>query len=73
MDASLGAVVTRQIRLQGITVGHRDGFEAMLTAMQQHQIKPVTGDVFSFEDLKAAMDSLRQGGHFGKIMIDFTD
>ena len=73
MDASLGAVVTRQIRLQGITVGHRDGFEAMLTSMQQHQIKPVTGEVFAFEDLKAAMDSLRQGGHFGKIMIDLTD
>ncbi|MGH8705771.1 MAG: zinc-dependent alcohol dehydrogenase family protein, partial [Burkholderiales bacterium] len=30
LSAPLGLVVTRQVRLQGITVGHRDGFEAML-------------------------------------------
>jgi NADPH:quinone reductase-like Zn-dependent oxidoreductase len=33
LNASLGPIVTRQVRLQGITVGHRDGFEAMLRAM----------------------------------------
>jgi hypothetical protein len=32
----LGLVVTRHVRLQGITVGHRDGFEAMLRAFEQH-------------------------------------
>lgn len=71
IEASLGPIVARQVRLQGVTVGHRDGFEAMLAAMEQHQVHPVTGKVFSFEDLTGAMDHLRKGGHFGKTLIRF--
>lgn len=71
IEASLGPIVARQVRLQGVTIGHRDGFEAMLRAMEQHQIHPVIGDTFAFEDLKLALDHLRTGGHFGKTMIQF--
>lgn len=71
LNASLGPVVARQVRLQGVTVGHRDGFEAMLAAMAQHQVRPVLGRTFAFEDLKDAMAHLRQGGHFGKTLIGF--
>ncbi|MCL4152529.1 UNVERIFIED_CONTAM: hypothetical protein GTU68_013348 [Idotea baltica] len=70
-DMSLGAVVTRQVRLQGITVGHREGFEAMLAAMAQHEIHPVLGETYAFEALKDAMNHLRTGGHFGKTLIRF--
>lgn len=71
IEASLGPIVARQVRLQGVTVGHRDGFEAMLRAMAQHEIRPVLGTEFAFEDLKPAMEHLRQGGHFGKTVIRF--
>lgn len=71
MGVSLGLIVTRKVRLQGITVGHRDSFEAMTRAMSQHQIKPVIDRVFPFEELKEAMEYLRQGKHFGKICIRF--
>jgi NADPH:quinone reductase-like Zn-dependent oxidoreductase len=71
MGVSLGLIVTRKVRLQGITVGHRDSFEAMTRAMSQHQIKPVIDRVFPFEELKEAMEYLRQGNHFGKICIRF--
>jgi NADPH:quinone reductase-like Zn-dependent oxidoreductase len=71
IEASLGPIVARQVRLQGVTVGHRDGFEAMLRAMTQHELRPVLGDVFAFEDLKLAMDHLRNGGHFGKTLVQF--
>ena len=67
----LGMVVTRQVRLQGITVGHRDSFEAMMAAMAQHQLHPVLGEAFPFEGLKDAMEQLRSGGHFGKTLIRF--
>jgi NADPH:quinone reductase-like Zn-dependent oxidoreductase len=46
LNAPLGLVVTRQVRLQGITVGNRDGFEAMMTAIGQHRLKPVVDKVF---------------------------
>jgi D-arabinose 1-dehydrogenase-like Zn-dependent alcohol dehydrogenase len=62
-------VVTRQVRLQGITVGSRDGFEAMLRAIEQHRLVPVVDRVFAFEELKEAMAGLRQGAHFGKLCI----
>lgn len=71
MGVSLGLIVTRKVRLQGITVGHRDSFEAMTRAMAQHQVKPVIDRVFAFEELKEAMEYLRQGKHFGKICIRF--
>ena len=71
IEASLGPIVARQVRLQGVTVGHRDGFEAMLRAMAQHEVHPVLGDSFAFEQLKDAMEHLRQGGHFGKTLIRF--
>ncbi|MGB7318879.1 MAG: NAD(P)-dependent alcohol dehydrogenase [Planktotalea sp.] len=71
IEASLGPIVARQVRLQGVTVGHRDGFEAMLRAMAQHELHPVLGKVFAFEDLKAAMEHLRNGGHFGKTLVQF--
>lgn len=71
MDASLGPIVTRQIRLQGVTVGHRDGFEAMLAAMEKHEIHPVIGTTFQFNDFISALDHLRVGGHFGKTVITF--
>ncbi|GAB5512170.1 MAG: NAD(P)-dependent alcohol dehydrogenase [Hyphomicrobiales bacterium] len=70
-EASLGPIVARQVRLQGVTVGHRDGFDAMLAAMEQHQLRPVLGAEFAFEDLKSAFEHLRKGGNFGKTLIAF--
>ena len=69
MSAPLGLVVTRQVRLQGITVGHRDGMEAMVRAISQHGLKPVIDKVFAFGELKEAMAHLKSGAHFGKICI----
>ena len=71
IEASLGPIVARQVRLQGVTVGHRDGYEAMLAAMAQHEIRPVLGSTFGFTELKQALDHLRAGGHFGKTLIQF--
>jgi NADPH:quinone reductase-like Zn-dependent oxidoreductase len=67
--ASLGLIITRQVRLQGVTVGHRDGFETMLRAISQHRIRPVIDRTFAFEDLKEAMAHLQSGRQFGKICI----
>ncbi|MEW5863827.1 MAG: NAD(P)-dependent alcohol dehydrogenase [Pseudomonadota bacterium] len=69
LSAPLGLVVTRQVRLQGITVGHRDGFEAMARAIGQHRLQPVVDRVFAFEELKEALAYLKSGAHFGKVCI----
>ncbi|MFA7270776.1 MAG: NAD(P)-dependent alcohol dehydrogenase [Sterolibacterium sp.] len=69
MAASLGPVIARQIRLQGVTVGHRDGFEAMLRAMEMHRVKPVIDRVYPFEELKEALAHVRSGAQFGKVCV----
>jgi NADPH:quinone reductase-like Zn-dependent oxidoreductase len=69
LSAPLGLVVTRQVRLQGITVGSRDGFEAMVRALEQHRIVPVIDSVYAFDELKEALAALKGGTHFGKICI----
>jgi NADPH:quinone reductase-like Zn-dependent oxidoreductase len=69
MDIPLGPIVTRQIRMQGITVGSRDGFEAMVKAIALHRIRPVVDSIFAFDDLHPALAYLKSGQHFGKICI----
>ncbi|MBL8402817.1 MULTISPECIES: zinc-dependent alcohol dehydrogenase family protein [Candidatus Accumulibacter] len=65
----LGLIITRQVRLQGITVGHRDGFEAMLRALEQHRMPVIVDRVFEFPALKEALAYLKSGSQFGKICI----
>lgn len=69
MDTRLGPIVTRHIRMQGITVGSRDDFEAMARAIALHGLRPAIDRVFPFEELRAALDYLARGQHFGKICI----
>jgi NADPH:quinone reductase-like Zn-dependent oxidoreductase len=69
MSAALGLVVTRQVRLQGITVGSRDGFEAMARAVGQHRLEPVIDRVFEFDALKEAMAYLKSAAHVGKVCL----
>lgn len=68
-EVNMGPIVTRQIRLQGITVGSRDGFEAMLRAVEQHRLRPVVDRVYGFDELHPALDYLASGAQFGKICI----
>jgi len=70
MEIPLGPVVTRHVSLQGITVGNRDDFVKMTTAIAQHKLHPVIDRVFAFEDLHLALDYLSSGKHVGKICIE---
>ncbi len=68
----LGKVVTRNVRLQGVTVGSREMFERMVAAMELNGVRPVTDDTgFAFEDLPAALARLPEGKHFGKVVCAF--
>lgn len=69
LDVRLGHIVTRYVRMQGITVGNRDSFEAMVRAFDRNRVSPAIDRVFPFEALREALDYLAQGGHFGKVCI----
>ena len=69
---ALGAVVTQNIRLQGVTVGSRDLFEAMVRAMELHGTEPPVDERrFPFEAVGEAIKALPAGQHFGKVCSRF--
>ncbi len=71
-EIELGRVVTRGLRLQAVTLGARDDFEDMVGFIEQHGLKPVIDERrFSFADTRAAIATIAQGRHFGKLVIEF--
>lgn len=69
MSTEVGRIVMKQARMFGIGVGHRNGFEAMMRALEQHRVMPVIDRVFEFDALKDALAYLKSGAHFGKICV----
>lgn len=69
MALPLGPIFTRRVRLQGIRVGTPAEFASMLRAVEQHRLQPVVDRVFAFDELRAALDYLASGAHFGKICL----
>jgi len=70
-NALLPFVVSRKVRMQGVTVGSREHMSDMLRAMETHQLKPVVDKVFRLEDTAQAFKHLDSGTHFGKVCIEF--
>ena len=68
----LTPVLMRNVRVQGILVGHRAGFEAMCRAIEHNRIKPVIDRKYSFEEAPTAIEHLSRGSHFGKLVIELT-
>ena len=64
-------VLMKQVRVQGLLVGDREGFESMNRAIEQHGMRPVIDKVFAFEEARAALEHMAGGKHFGKICIRF--
>jgi len=69
-DILLPFVVSRQVRMQGVTVGSRQGLEAMCRAMAVHGVKPVIDSVYPMAETAAAVAHLESGRHFGKVCIE---
>lgn len=66
-ELDLGRVVTRNVRLQGVTVGSRAMAGRMVRAMELHRLRPVIdAEPFALEDLADALAAMPQGRHFGK-------
>jgi len=64
-------LLMKQVRVQGLLVGDREGFESMNRAIGQHGMRPVVDKVFAFDETRAALEHMAGGKHFGKICIRF--
>jgi D-arabinose 1-dehydrogenase-like Zn-dependent alcohol dehydrogenase len=57
------------VRLQGVTCGHRENFEAMLRAIAAHGIDPVISHRFGLTEAREAFACMAANDHVGKIVI----
>ncbi len=69
-DVNILPLVMGQVKVQGLVVGAREGFEAMNRAIDANQMKPVVDKVFSFDQAREAFQHLEAGKHFGKVCIE---
>ena len=63
------SLINRNATLKGINIGPRDRIEEMLSLYASEQIHPVIGRTFEFDETKAALNYIKDGSHFGKVVI----
>lgn len=63
------SLINRNIALKGINIGPKDRVEEMLDVYASHQIHPVIDRVFDFDEAKSALQYVKDGKHFGKVVI----
>jgi NADPH:quinone reductase-like Zn-dependent oxidoreductase len=73
-DASFDprALAGRLVNIRRVAVGSRAAFEAMNRAIAQHQLHPVIGRVFAFEEAHAAYRHYAAQQHVGKVVISLN-
>src|SRR5207247_11117086 len=62
-------ILMKNVRVQGIYVGSREMFEAMNRAIALNKLRPVVDRVFGFGEIRAALQYMESGAHFGKICL----
>jgi len=70
VELNLIQLLMSQVRLQGLLVGDREAFEALVAAMEEHEIRPRVDRVFSWTEAAEALDYLSSGEHFGKVCLE---
>jgi NADPH:quinone reductase-like Zn-dependent oxidoreductase len=70
-ELNITPFLMKNVRVQGILVGHRDGFEAMNRAIATHELRPVVDRVFPWDQAREALERMAAGRHFGKICLRF--
>jgi NADPH:quinone reductase-like Zn-dependent oxidoreductase len=72
-EITLPLVVMRQVALQGVTCGSADDFRDMLAAIDAARLRPVISHVVPFARAPEAFAAMRDGAHFGKIVVELGD
>ena len=64
-------ILYRRAVVRGIPIGSRESFDHMNRAIALHKMRPVVDRVFPWTEARAALEYMREGKHFGKIVLKF--
>ncbi len=62
-------ILYRRAVVRGIPIGSRESFDHMNRAIALHKMRPVVDRVFPWTEARAALEYMREGRHFGKIVL----
>jgi len=71
-ELTLPLVVMRQVALQGVTCGSYEDFADMLGTIAAEKLRPVISHVVPFARAPEAFAAMRDGSHFGKIVVEIA-
>jgi NADPH:quinone reductase-like Zn-dependent oxidoreductase len=69
---AIPSLFSKNLHVIGLSVGSRRMFEGMSAAIYRNGMKPVIDRVFGFDAVPDALRLMQQGGHFGKIVVEFS-
>ncbi|MFO0555848.1 MAG: NAD(P)-dependent alcohol dehydrogenase [Polyangiaceae bacterium] len=70
-EVNVVPVLMRNLRLQGVFVGHKEAMMRMVAAFAATKIAPVIDTVMPWVEARAALERMAKGDHFGKIVLRF--
>jgi len=65
------SIFGKNLHVIGLSVGSRRMFESMAAAIERNHLKPVVDRTLAFQAVPEALKLMQQGGHFGKIVVQF--
>jgi NADPH:quinone reductase and related Zn-dependent oxidoreductases len=68
---SIGPILHKMIRIQGIYVGSRNDFVQLNKALTRAQLRPV-GDEFHWTQAREVMTKMQERSHFGKLVLSVS-
>jgi NADPH:quinone reductase-like Zn-dependent oxidoreductase len=69
---AIPVLFSKNLHVIGLSVGSRRMFEGMTAAIGRNGTKPVIDRAFGFDAVPDALRLMQQGGHFGKIVVEFV-
>jgi NADPH:quinone reductase-like Zn-dependent oxidoreductase len=69
----LDAIVSKQLKIYGSTLGSREEFQQLVNFLNASKIRPIIDKVFPLREAAAAQRYLESGEQFGKVVLNITD
>jgi NADPH:quinone reductase-like Zn-dependent oxidoreductase len=69
-EVSIGALLSNQIRISGLSVGYRADQEDMIRAITANGLKPIIDRSFPLQEIAAAFKYYESQKHFGNVCLE---
>lgn len=68
-----GLIYNKQLQIMGSLMGTGQEFQNMLDFFEKYQLHPVIDKVYPLDQFQEAVDHMKNGKHFGKILLQVSE